>query len=183
MINRNIMQSAVAATISISSIVFAGQPDSLYGGIQYTAFDYNEDGISGNFKPTGLIGRLGKTFNENVSVEGRFGTGVSEGTNPVFGIEGTLDFDTIIGVYGIGQITLSKSSSAYALIGYTRVDATVTVPTLLPTESVDESGLSLGVGADIGLSNNVSLNIEYVQYLSKSDFDLDAFALGVKFGF
>ena len=38
-------------------------------------------------------------------------------------------------------------------------------------------------GIDIGISNNVALNLEYMQYTDKSDFDVSALAAGVKFGF
>ena len=42
---------------------------------------------------------------------------------------------------------------------------------------------SYGIGADIGIGNNVALNIEYMRYLDKSDYDLDAVAVGAVFSF
>jgi opacity protein-like surface antigen len=81
---------------------------------------------------------------------------------------------------------LNESSSIYALIGFTKVDGTIAAyVSWLGSGSVseDETGLSYGIGADIGIANNVALNLEYVQYLDKSDFDISALAAGIKFGF
>ena len=42
---------------------------------------------------------------------------------------------------------------------------------------------SYGIGVDIGIGSNVALNIEYIRYLDKSEFDLDAVAVGAVFSF
>ena len=39
------------------------------------------------------------------------------------------------------------------------------------------------VGADFDISDNVILNLEYMQYLNRSNYDLSAIALGVTFSF
>jgi outer membrane immunogenic protein len=98
----------------------------------------------------------------------------------------SIELDTLIGAYGVGHVPLGKSSSIYALVGLTQVDATASAALTgsgSASFSDDESDLSYGIGADIGILYNLWINVEYVQYLDKSDLDLSAIALGIKFGF
>lgn len=190
MINKNVSIGAVTAILLMTSNVFANQPGSAYGGIQFVSFDYSVDGAPEDFSPTGLIGRLGSNINENFSVEGRLGFGLSDDTITASdGIDTaslSVELDTLIGVYGIGHVMLNESSSVYGLIGFTRVDTTISASvTGIGSASIseDDSGLSFGVGADIGLSSNVALNVEYIQYLNESEYDVTALAIGVKFSF
>lgn len=190
MIYKNITIGAVVSVVLMSSNVFADLAGGVYGGIQYASFDFSADDISEDFSPTGLIGRVGNKINENFAIEGRLGLGLSDDTiTATDGIDTaslSIELDTLIGVYGIGHVMLSESSSIYALIGFTQIDATASASVTnvgSASASDDESDLSYGIGADIGISNNIALNVEYVQYLDKSDFDVSAIAFGVKFGF
>lgn len=189
-----ILYAAAAVALSTNSAV-ADQSGGLYGGVQFASFDVSDVTVGGatipeDFSPTGLIFRLGNNVNENFSVEGRLGLGLSDDTITVSdGIDTvslSIELDTLIGVYGVGHVILSESSSVYGLIGITKVDGTLSASLSgggSGSLSDDETGLSFGVGADIGLSNTVALNIEYIQYLNKSAFDVSALAFGVKFGF
>jgi opacity protein-like surface antigen len=194
MINKKIMISVISTASLMSSNVLAGQPGVVYGGIQYASLDatISVDGttIPEDFSPTALIGRVGSNINQNFSIEGRLGLGLSDDTiTATDGVDTaslSVELDTLIGVYGIGHIMLNETSSVYGLIGFSKLDGTITASlTNFGSASIseDESGLSYGIGADIGVGNNVALNLEYVQYLNKSDFDVSALAAGVKFGF
>jgi len=184
--NKTIISSVIVAAMLSTSNVLAGQAGSMYGGIQYAIATYSEDGMSEEIEPTALVGRLGKNINDNFSIEGRLGIGLQDDTVNIGGIADVkLEIDSVIGVYGVGHVNLNESSSIYGLLGLSRVEGTISLPDFpsAGSESDDETGLSFGVGADIGIGNNVALNIEYVQYLNKSDFDVSALAFGVKFGF
>jgi outer membrane immunogenic protein len=190
--NRNISLSIVVAVMLSTNSAFAGLLASSYGGIQFASFDASIDGIPEDFSPTGLIGRLGNNINENFSVEGRLGFGLSDDTiTATDGVDTaslSIELDTLIGVYGVGHIMLNESSSIYGLVGFTKVDGTVSASisgslTGSGSSSEDESGLSYGVGADIGVGKNLALNIEYIQYLNESELDLNAISLGIKVNF
>ena len=171
------------AVITSSSSSLADAGNSTYIGIQYAIGNYSEDGITEDFDPTVLVGRFGKFFNKNFALEGRLGIGLQDDTQHLsqFGFDGTVEIDTILGVNGVGNANISETSSVYGLIGFSRVEGTATA--LGFSNSDDDTGLSFGVGADLGISNNVSLNIEYVSYLSKSDFDFSTLGFGVVFDF
>jgi hypothetical protein len=170
----------------ISGNVFAGLTPGAYGGIQYAITDFSFEDISEDISPTALIGRAGSNINQYISIEGRLGLGLSDDTvtttDGVTTASASAELDTLIGFYGVGRVPLGKSSSLYGLVGLTRVDATTTS---LGSASVsdDETDFSYGFGADIGIRYNLWVNVEYVQYLDKTDFDVSAIALGLRFGF
>ncbi len=179
---KKLILSAVMLTVlsAISMVTVADNTGKSYFGVQYSIATYEDEFVE--IDPTALIGRFGKYFNNNFSLEGRFGIGLQDDTVDIFGTNVSLELDTLFGVYGVGHINLNESSSVYGMIGFTRAEATISIPGFI-SESEDESGLSFGIGADIGIGNNVALNIEYTQYLNKSDFDFSAMGLGAVFSF
>ena len=170
--------SAFAASILL--LPLAAQASNTYGGIQYAMGSYNQDNF-GEVNPTALIARFGSYVNNNVSIEGRLGIGLQDDSVNFLGTNISIELDALLGVYGAAHASINQNSDVYALIGFSRAEATVSA--LGYSASSDDTGLSFGVGANLGVGNNVSLNIEYVQYLNKSDFDFSALAFGAVFGF
>ena len=62
------------------------------------------------------------------AIEDRLGLGLSDDT--ITATDGTtiaalsIELDMRIGVYGVGQVPFGKSSSVYAIAGFSRVDGT-----------------------------------------------------------
>jgi outer membrane immunogenic protein len=185
------MKNKLIVTILAGTWLLASQPGVAdtsaenYAGLQYGVADYSEDGISKSYSPDALLLRVGKYLNPNLTIEGRLGTGLNSDTQflPEFGTSGLdvkMELDLILGVYAAGHFNLTESASLYALVGISRVEADVTVPQFpAAKKSDDNTDLSYGVGAEIGIANNLALNVEYMQYLDESNFDLSALALGV----
>jgi outer membrane immunogenic protein len=173
--------SALSAALLLSSNqAFAFDTGNGYVGAQYAMFTYSESGIP-DYDLTGLIVRGGYFFNKNFSLEGRLGFGIGDDTQNVFGFDATLELDNMYGIYGVGHLPVSQRVDLYGVIGYSNGEATVTVTGFPGSVSDDESDLSLGIGADFLVTDKVSLNIEYMSYITKSEFDLDALSLGVNF--
>lgn len=209
MINKKIAIVVGAATALISGNVFSGESNSSYGdGIQLSALNSNEDDItldygsidsvdryyggiqassiddgSGDNSVLTWVGRLGKNINKNFSFEGRLGfsTDTSE-TYPYPNWDKSMGVDKLFGVYGVGHSKIAESISVYGLIGYTRVDVNISVYGL-GTESVDDSDLSFGLGLDMSVGDYWTLNIEYIQYLNNSEFEINATAIGATYYF
>jgi opacity protein-like surface antigen len=174
--------------LTTGNTVLATEAES-YIGVQYGYGDYNEDGMSETFNPTALIGRFGYFFHPNFSVEGRLGFGLQDDTQQFVTSIGTavdarLDIDHVVGLYGTGHINLTESISFYGVLGASSVKATASLPGF-PAASVsdDESSVSYGVGADVGIGKNIALNVEYMRYLEKSSYDLDMLGVGAVFSF
>ena len=209
MINEKIAIAVGAATALISSNVFSGESNSSYGdGIRISALNSNEDDITLDYGSIGSVGRyyggiqtssiddgsgdnsvltwvgrLGKNINKNFSFEGRLGLSTDTGeTYPYPNWDKSLGVDKLFGVYGVGHSKISEPISVYGLIGYTRVDVTVSAYGL-GTESVDDYDLSFGLGLDMAIGDYWTLNIEYIQYLSNSEFDINATAIGATYYF
>jgi opacity protein-like surface antigen len=174
----------------LSGGAFAGLTPGAYAGVQYAIADFSFEGVQEDFSPTGLVGRAGSNLNRYFSIEGRLGLGLSDDTvtitDAATSASLSVELDTLIGIYGVGHVPLGKSSSIYALIGLTQIDATASASVTgvgSASLSDDESDFSYGLGADIGILYNLWVNVEYVQYIDKADIDVSAIALGLKFGF
>jgi len=178
-----------SALMLFSKIAMADPLNQYYLGVQYAVVDYNEQGFSKSFSPSLLVGRFGKKINSNFSVEARMGLGVQDDTKflpelGVSGLDASLELDSMVGLYATGHINFTESSSIYGVLGISRINGSAKVPQFPASKSsrCNNDG-SYGIGADIGLGDNVALNIEYMQYLDKSDFDLGAIAVGVVLDF
>jgi hypothetical protein len=170
--------------IFINASAVADPLDKNYVGIQYGIGRYTEKDISKDFYPTALVLRLGHYFQPNFSFEGRFAKGLNHDEQFLSefgpsGLNARFKIDTIIGLYGTGHINLSKAASLYGILGFSSVEATASVPEFSAASSSEtNTSISYGIGADIVVFRNSAINIEYMQYLIKSDFGLGIIGLG-----
>jgi len=171
----------------VTKAAVAGTEGEYYFGLQYGLGSYDEDGISETYEPTILTGRFGRFLTPVFAVEGRLGTGLDDDTHnlPGFGNRDvTLEIDSLLGLYGTAHLNLTESSSLYGLLGMSEVKGTTSLPAFPGLESTESnSSVSFGFGADIGIGNHWALNIEYMRYLSKEDFDFDVGSVGASFSF
>ena len=158
-----------------------------YFGLQYGYGNYDEDGISETYEPTMLIGRFGRFITPVFAIEGRLGTGLDDDTHnlPGFGDrDATLEIDSMFGIYGAAHLNMTESSSIYGVLGVSKVEGTASLPDFPGLESTENnSSVSYGVGADIGIGDRWALNVEYIRYLDKDDFDFDVGSVGASFKF
>ena len=170
----------IAGALLVSTNLLAASEGDQYAGIQYTNLDLS-DSSGDSVSPSAIVGRFGVYINESVSVEGRLGIGAGDDTIDAGPFDIAIELDTLYGVYGVGHMPINESASVYGVIGFTQAEATASAMGF--SESFDDSGLSYGIGADIGISDTVALNLEFMQYMSKSDFDLTGVSAGVTFSF
>ncbi len=179
--------------VTLSTLIFlvfslnavaAGESGKSYVGAQYSFVTYTESDIP-DFNPTALVFRGGYKLNKNFALEGRFGFGLSSDSQIVSGINLDLEVDTIYGAYGIGYMPVSDKVDVYGILGVTqgKLSATASLGSISASVTGDDSDISYGVGADFNVSNQVAINIEYMSYFSKSDFDASALSIGANFNF
>jgi hypothetical protein len=187
--NKNMITLLATAMAFVASGTMAATEGSSYIGVQYGYGDYDEEGISETLNPTALIGRFGYFFHPNFSVEGRLGFGLQDDTQFVSnvglnGVDVRLDIDHVVGLYGTGHINLTDAISFYGVLGASSVKATASIPSFPAlTVTDDESSVSYGVGANVGIGKSIALNVEYMRYLDKSSYDFDMIGLGATFSF
>ena len=174
----------LSATMLSSPALSAAEGDQ-YFGLQYSSTTFEFAGE--DWEPKVLIARYGKFIDDNFAIEGRLGIGIDSDTlsitnDPIVGNASVeIDIDTLIGIYGVGSHNFNENSSIYALIGITNGEATFSAKSSIlgnASFSETETDLSYGVGANIGISNTVGINLEYISYISKTDFDVTAVNLG-----
>ena len=150
----------------------------------YGMADYEDDLVSG-LDPTGLVIRFLPVTDRWFGYEGRLGLGISEGKDNIDSSPGSgeivVDVHTIAGLYLNAHSSISDVFLVYGVAGVTwvRYDLEFDGTRLLDAE--DESGFAYGFGVDIGKHNGMRFNLEFMQYLDKSDFDLSAVSVGVSF--
>ena len=180
--------------VALTSLMFlvtgtgvAGTEGEYYIGLHYAEGDYDEDGISETFNPTMLIGRFGRFITPNFSIEGRLGFDQDDDTQnlPEFGNRDfTLELERLYGIYGTGHLNITESSSIYAVLGFSEVKGTTSIPSIPGLESTEEnSSVSYGIGADIGIGGSWALNLEYIRYLDDDEFELDVTNIGATYSF
>ena len=163
----------------------ASANDYTYLGLNYLKTSYDEKGFDTS-EPSAWSLRLGTAINENFAIEARLGTGASSDTlrvDPTMEVE--MDIKQLFGVYARAIVPLGERFSVYGIGGITRakLEATgslVGVPGSSARVSESETDLSLGLGADLMLSPNAFVNLEYILLQSDEDaYDLDALSLGL----
>ncbi|MFQ3787531.1 porin family protein [Halomonas sp. A29] len=181
---KNVAVAAAVALLSSTTVLADVKAGSTYAGGQFSWLNYDESGISTDLEPTAAIGRFGHFIVDHFAIEARAGTGISDDTITIAGIDIEGELDHMFGVYGVGYLPLGASPvSLYGLVGFTRAKATLSAPAFGISESDSDSGFSYGVGIQGHFTPHLSVNLEYTSYLDKSDYELTSLGLGLNYHF
>lgn len=187
--NKIITIILTTALLLFSRLGLTESAGSIYFGIQYAVTDYTDDDYSRSFNPELLMARFGGYIIPNVSIEARLGFGVQDDTQfqPEYGVSGldvSMELESIMGLYATGRVDLTESASVYGVLGVSCVEATAKAPEFpIATSTNCETGPSYGAGFNVDFAEKISLNIEYMKYLDKSDIGLSAVGIGVVFNY
>lgn len=174
------MKKLLIAALLCSPMVVSAE--GLYGGIDYSMVSL--EGGGDKVKPKALRLRLGNQVSPNLAVEGHLGFGMSDDSyyDSFFDENVTVEVDNIFGVYLKGLLPVSPNFSAFALLGYTKGEATFSAPGV-GSGSEDESDLSLGLGASLKIGEKSHLNADYIQAIDKDGFEVNTLSFGVRVDF
>jgi len=171
--NKNIIR-AMAFGVLLVAGVGASAGESYYGG-NLTFIDYSETGFE-DASLSVLSGRLGTSWNDNFSGELRLGFGVGDDTIRAYGMDVDLAIKNFYGAYIKSGVQMTDTIYPYAILGYTRGEAEVSIGSL--SESTSETDVSFGIGTDFNISESLNVNLEYMNYLDKDGADISGFSLG-----
>ncbi len=180
---KNHKEPKVKKLIALLFLLVAGSAiaadQGLYAGVNYTKADYKESGFP-TVSPSVLVFKLGKDLNPNFAIEGRFGTGLSDDSATVLGVQVNLDIDNFYGMYFKGMLP-TGTITPYGLVGFTKGKITASAPGVSVSDS--DSSMSFGIGVDFQLSKTATINLEYAQLLKDDDYKVNGFSIGVAFQF
>lgn len=170
--HRTVLLIAGALVISAK----ASFAQDYYVGGSFAAIEYSEDGINDDADLTALYGRVGTKFNDYLSAEIRAGFGVGDDDVNVLGFDVDVELENLYGVYLRGGLPTGSIAYPYVIAGYTRGEVEASVSGFSNSES--ESDVSYGIGIDIAVSDRVNLNVEYINYLDKSETEVSGLSVG-----
>ena len=168
--------------------MIASAKENLYGGVSFSMTD-----IAGT-SPTAIGAHVGAKLHPNLAAEARFGIGIGD--------DAGVEVDNYFSVLAKGILPIQDGLSIYGLAGFSRVAisgswtdeyCTPAIPAIPPffagapatcettstSWSDTDTGLSLGGGAELALSKELSLTAEYLMMTS----DVDVMSVGASFKF
>ncbi len=167
---------------------FAAEKGDKYWGFDYMFLNYEEDG-GGEVDVTALRLRMGYYFSPYFAVEGLVGIGVSDDSDEgyfyyngsLYVVDVELELDYMMGIYLRGEIPANDNIKFYGVAGFSKAEATASA--LGYSVSDDDTDLSFGIGLEITPNKDFGINIEYMQLMDESDYDISTVSLGCKFYF
>lgn len=181
MLNK-LVQAVAIVGLTGSVVLPAVAENQYYGGLGVAFLEYSEDGVSDDASLNAINGTLGVNFNENFSGEIRAGFGVGDDSVNILGTNVDVELDTFFGAYVRGGIPAAEAFFPYVVLGYTRGEVTASAPGF-GSSSESESDVSFGLGADVNVSETLTINAEYMNYLDKDGAEVSGFTIGFKTSF
>ncbi len=170
---RTVQQSCkvlALGTLMVAGTAQAQQP--LYVGVDLHNWFFNPDRGSAA-SDVGVRAKFGARLTPQIAVEAHLATGGSDRT----GRDDEIDPGYLLSGLVRGDVPLSRYSTLYGVVGFSELRFDVN------DSSEKESSISFGLGGDFQVANNTYLNIDYIRYISDSDFDYDALNFGARWEF
>ncbi|MDY0132206.1 MAG: outer membrane beta-barrel protein [Desulforegulaceae bacterium] len=173
-----------------------------YVGLNAGMLSYEENNFPDIEFPV-LVAKAGYFIIDYIAIEGRFGFGIGDDTVTVkysngsyvkgtfeLDVKGTFELDRVYGAYLSGYIPLKDVASIYAIAGYSKAKASAKaeVKSTYYNEHIylevsdTESDFSYGVGLDFYV-DKFCVNVEYMNYMDKDDFEISVISAGIKYNF
>lgn len=148
----------------------AGYPHS-YLGADALAWNLSLDGIDDDFDSVGLRVVAGMKLDDFLAVEIHGATGGSDSNG---GLD--LELDYLVGGFLKGIAPIGDNARLFGLLGYSEVK-------LSADESDRDDDISFGAGAEFDVSDTLAISADITRYMSKAEYDLDAYSIGLRYRF
>jgi hypothetical protein len=166
-------------------------------GMLLSQFRYDEGGLQ-DVSLSALGFSYEHAIGRHFGIEGRLLTGTSPKYVP--STHTTVEVDNALGLYGKGYLSLTRSLSAYGMLGVTRGQVTATndsviIATVTSSSGADpgpvasgggtrvETASSYGVGAEYEFGKTLTLSLEWAHLFEGSGFKVEGLTvrLGSRF--
>lgn len=164
------------ALFSIAMVAASAHAQGLYAGADLSQIQYKESAV--DLKTVAVLAKVGYQVNQYLAVEGRLGTGVASDSFNDSGTKVKIETDTLYGVYAKGMLPLADNFSVYALAGYTHGKLSNSA-----MGSTSDSGGSYGAGAQLALTKQLALNLEWAHLYKGDGYKTRALTVGAAYNF
>lgn len=157
--------------LTVQSTSFAGG----YAGVGYVFSEVEPDNTSSSADVQALQFHFGSWFNSEGTFGGEFRAALGTSDDDINNVD--VEIDRFFGAYLRGQFPNSMPLRPYGLIGLTRVETTEKAGGSSDDENYN--GLSLGVGAEFTIQNNVFVSMELLSAVDSGGEEVQNFTLGI----
>ncbi|WP_233080966.1 porin family protein [Rheinheimera soli] len=172
--------------LGCSAAVFSAQAEQpLYFGAQYS--QQSVDDLSWDFGVLSAV--AGYKFNDVFAIEGRFGLGIQDEEYSSALTSAKVGVDHSYSILGKASWPMLETLSVYGIAGFnkTKYDFKVNDGDTL-RDDYSEDGLIYGAGAELHLTSNLSLNLEYAVLPEIGDddednLDVESISAGINYRF
>ncbi|MBR2513887.1 MAG: porin family protein [Halomonas sp.] len=174
-------QGYIGADAMVWNLNFKGLNADSLGVDSFDAEMLNElglniDDLDNDYRSEALRLVAGIKLDKYLAVELHAATGGSD-SNGGFGLE----LDYLISGFLKGIVPLGSHARLFGLLGYSEVKMTASA--LGMKDSGRDDDVSFGAGAEFDVSDTLSLTGDVTRYISNSDYDLDAYSIGLRYRF
>ncbi|MDX1804431.1 MAG: outer membrane beta-barrel protein [Alcanivorax sp.] len=146
-----------------------------FAGLDYVSSSIEPD-HGGKGTPSALQFKFGSWINRDQTLGGELRLGLGVGDDRLkSGVD--VEIDRYYGAYFRGQFPNTLPVRPYGLIGLTRVETTETYSGGSRGENYND--ISLGLGADITITPQVFVSVEYLRVVDHSGDQISNLAVGV----
>ncbi|MCW8833077.1 MAG: porin family protein [Colwellia sp.] len=152
------------------------------GGVSYINLSDEDDGLE--ISLGGITGSLGYKIDSESNFyfmpEVRIGTGISDDSVSMYGIDVDVEMDSFIALSVRGQYELENGVYLFAAPSYANVEFTASASHGGQSASATEDSWEFGLGGGVGYKFNETTSAEFIY----EQFDgTDVLSFGVKFDF
>ena len=163
----------LAATLALPMFAQA----SGYAGLDIVSSKIEPDNTSSSAKPNALQFKFGTWINKDETLGGELRLGLGVGDDELSN-NVDLEIDRMYGAYFRGQFPNTLPVRPYGLIGLSYIETTANFPGG-GSDGENYKDLSLGLGADITITNQIFLSVEYLRAVDRSGDEVSNLGFGI----
>ena len=162
-----------AATLALPLFAQAGG----FAGLDYISSKIEPDNTNASAKPEALQFKFGSWINKDETLGGELRLGLGMGDDELTnGVD--VEIDRYYGAYFRGQFPNTLPVRPYGLIGVSYIETTANFPGG-GSDGENYKDLSLGLGADITITNQIFLSVEYLRAVDRSGDEVSNLGFGI----
>lgn len=148
-----------------------------YAAVDIGFYNIENDNADFDLELTHVSGRVGGFLNDNLALEARLGTGITDDKKEGIVNDTEVSLRYLVGAYLRAGAKIGNKLFPYVLLGFTRGD--IETETGSSSDNNAETDTSYGAGVDLNLSG-LTVALEYANLIDKDDTSYSGFSIGLK---